>query len=138
MTYTNVISVPAEEHNRYITYITTYPPSGTRVFNAARTALHTLKEHIHVLRKIPQDIPKSSRPRCVVVASHTIGTQPLPHDRDCPQINLVLRGQVRHSHHPAGGNLPSYLRRCVIIESKLHKVNAESKNQLACHMLRLL
>jgi hypothetical protein len=50
---TNVISVPAEEHNRYIIYITTYPPSGTRVFNVARTALHTLKEHIHVLRKIP-------------------------------------------------------------------------------------
>jgi hypothetical protein len=28
MTYANVVSVPAEEHNRYITYITTSPPSG--------------------------------------------------------------------------------------------------------------
>jgi hypothetical protein len=34
-------------------YITTYPPSGARVFNATRTVLHTLREHIHVLRKRP-------------------------------------------------------------------------------------
>jgi hypothetical protein len=25
MSYANVISVPAEEHNRYMTYVTTYP-----------------------------------------------------------------------------------------------------------------
>jgi hypothetical protein len=42
MTYTNMVSVPAEEHNRYITYITTYLPSGTRAFNAIRTTLHML------------------------------------------------------------------------------------------------
>jgi hypothetical protein len=66
MTHANVVSVPAEEHNRYMTYITTYPSSGTRTFNAAWTALHTLRECIHVLRERQQDIP-----RCAVVASHT-------------------------------------------------------------------
>jgi hypothetical protein len=30
-----VVSVPVEEHNRYMTYITTYPPSGAHMFNAA-------------------------------------------------------------------------------------------------------
>jgi hypothetical protein len=53
MTYTNMASIPAEEHNRYMTYITTYPPSGVCVFNAARTILHMLWERIHVLRKKP-------------------------------------------------------------------------------------
>jgi hypothetical protein len=42
MTYANVVSIPVEEHNRYMTYITTYPSSGARAFNVARTALHTL------------------------------------------------------------------------------------------------
>jgi hypothetical protein len=42
----------------HMTYITTYPPSGTHRFNAAWTVLHTLQEHIHVLWKLPQDIPK--------------------------------------------------------------------------------
>jgi 2-keto-3-deoxy-L-rhamnonate aldolase RhmA len=51
MTYVNVISVPTKEHNRYMIYITTYSPSGTRAFNAARTVLHTLREHIHVLKE---------------------------------------------------------------------------------------
>ena len=41
-----MVSVPTEE-DRYNTIITTYPPSGVRVFNAARTALHTLQERIH-------------------------------------------------------------------------------------------
>jgi hypothetical protein len=41
-----------------MTYITTYPPSGAHVFNAAWTALHMLQEHIHILRKWPQDIPR--------------------------------------------------------------------------------
>jgi hypothetical protein len=60
MTYANVVSVPAEKHNWYIfTYITTYPPIDTRVFNAAQTSLHTLQERIHVLRKWPQGIPRS-------------------------------------------------------------------------------
>jgi hypothetical protein len=109
MTYANVVSVPANEHNRYMTYITTHLPSGAHVFNAAWIALHTSRERIHVLRKRPQDIPKSPRPRCAVMASRTIDTQPLPHDRDCPQVGLVLRGWVRDSHHPVGGYLPSYL-----------------------------
>jgi hypothetical protein len=65
MTYTNMVSEPAEEHNSYMTYITTYPPSGARVFKAARIVLHMLRERIHVLRKRPQDIPRPPRPRCV-------------------------------------------------------------------------
>jgi hypothetical protein len=98
-----------------------------------------LREHIHVLKKRPQDIPRSPRSSCAVVASRTIDTQPLPHDRDCPQSNLVLRRRVRDSHHPMGGNLPSYLFIGALLQkSKLHKVNAESKTQLACHLLRLL
>jgi hypothetical protein len=89
-----MVSVPIEEHNRYMTYIITYPPSGARAFNATRTVLHMLRDHIHVLRKRPQDIPRSTRPRCVVVSSRMMDTQPLPHDRDCPQANLILRGWV--------------------------------------------
>jgi hypothetical protein len=107
--YVIVVSVHTEEYNIHITYNTTYPPSGVHMFNAAWTALQTLREHIHVLRKRPQDIPRSTRPRCAVVTSRTTDTQPLPHDRECPQASLVLRGQVRDSHHPVGGYLPSYL-----------------------------
>jgi hypothetical protein len=44
-----MVSVPAEIQNIHITYITTYPPNGAHVFNAAWTALHMLQEHIHVL-----------------------------------------------------------------------------------------
>jgi hypothetical protein len=43
MTYRNMVSVPAEEHNRYMTYITTYPPSGAHAFNAEWTSLDTLQ-----------------------------------------------------------------------------------------------
>jgi hypothetical protein len=107
MTYANVVSVPAEKHNRYMTYITAYPPSGACAFNAA--ALHTLREHIHVLRKRPQDIPRSPRPRCAVMTSRMMDTQPIPHDRDCPKENIVLRGRVQDSHHPTGWYLVSYL-----------------------------
>jgi UTP:GlnB (protein PII) uridylyltransferase len=39
-----------------MTYITTYRPNDARAFNATRTTLHTLREHIHVLRNRPQDI----------------------------------------------------------------------------------
>jgi hypothetical protein len=93
----------------YMIYIITYPSSGARALNAARIVLHTLRERIHVLRKRPQDIPRSPHPRCAVVTSHTIDTQHLLHDRDCPQASLVLRGRIRDSHHPAKGNLHSYL-----------------------------
>jgi hypothetical protein len=130
MTYVNMISIPVEGHNRYITYITTYPPSGTRAFNAAHTVLHTLRERIHVLSKRPQNIHRSPRLRCAVMASHTTDTQPLPHDRDRPQANLVLRERIRDSHHPARGHLPSYL----FVGASLQK----SKFLLACHLLRLL
>jgi hypothetical protein len=57
-----------------MTYITTYPLIGARTFNATRTALHMLREHIHVLRKRPQDIPRSPLTRCVVVTSRMIDT----------------------------------------------------------------
>jgi hypothetical protein len=60
-----------------MTYLTTYPQSGTRAFNNARITLHTLVERIHVLRKRPQDISRSPRPRCMVMASRTTDTQPL-------------------------------------------------------------
>jgi hypothetical protein len=93
----------------YMTYITTYPLSGAHAFNAARTMLYTLRERIHILQKWPQDIPRSTRPRCAVVTSHMTDTQPLLPDRDCPQASLVLRGWVRDSHHPVGGYLTSYL-----------------------------
>jgi hypothetical protein len=139
MTYANVVSVPAEEHNRYMTYITTYPPNGAHAFNVVWTTLQMLQESIHVLRKWPQDISRSPRLRCAVVTRHTMDTQPLPHDRDCSQANLILRGRVQDSHHLARGNLPSYLFIGTSLrKSKLLKVNAESKSQLVCHLLRLL
>jgi hypothetical protein len=72
MTYANVDSIPAKEHNRYMTYITTYPPSGAHVFDVARTVLHTLRERIHVLSKRQHDIPMSPCARCAVVTSRTI------------------------------------------------------------------
>jgi hypothetical protein len=114
-----MVSVPTEEHHIHMTYITTYPPSGAREFNAARIMLHTLQDHIHVLRKRPQGIPRSTRSRCAVVTSHTTDTQPLPHNRGCHQANLILRGRVRDSHHPMKGYLPSYI---VVCES-LQKVS---------------
>jgi hypothetical protein len=43
----------------YMTYITTYTPSGAHMFNAAWTTLHMLHKGIHVLRKWPQNIPRS-------------------------------------------------------------------------------
>jgi hypothetical protein len=79
------------------------------MFNAAWTTLHMLRERIHVLRKIVQDIPRSPRTRCMNVTSRTTDTQPLPHDRDYSQESLILRGWVRDSHHLAGGYLPTYL-----------------------------
>jgi hypothetical protein len=92
-----------------MTYIATYPLSGTCVFNIVRTTMHTLREHIQVLQKRQQDIPRSPRSRCAVVSSRMTDTQPLSHDRDCSQASLVLRGQIRDSYHPAGGYLHSYL-----------------------------
>jgi hypothetical protein len=94
MTYANIVSIPAEEHNRYMIYIIIYPSNKARIFNAAWTMLHTSREHIHVLRKRPQNIPRSPCPKCAVVASRTIDAQPPLHDRDCPQANLILRGRV--------------------------------------------
>jgi hypothetical protein len=92
-----VVSVPAEEYNIHMTYINPYPPSGVHTFNVTRTTLHTLRECIHIFRKRPQDIPNSTSPRCAVLTSHTMDTQPLPHDRDCPQANLDLRGWVKQT-----------------------------------------
>jgi hypothetical protein len=107
-----------------MTYIITYPLSGAHAFNAARTSLYMLRECIHILRKRPQDIPRSPRSRCVVMASQSIDMHPLPHDRDCLQANLILRGRVQDSHHPVGGYLPSDLFVSTSLQkSKLQKVN---------------
>jgi hypothetical protein len=58
LAYAIVVSVPIEKTQyAYMSYITTYPPSGTHTFNAAWTALHTLQEHIHALRKSPAVTP---------------------------------------------------------------------------------
>jgi hypothetical protein len=46
MTYANVVSVPVKEHNRYMTYITIYLPSGACAFDIAQTALHMLQKRI--------------------------------------------------------------------------------------------
>jgi hypothetical protein len=129
MTYANVVSVPAKEHNRYMTYIIIYLPSGACAFDIVQTALHMLQERIQVLSKRPQDILRSPRPRCAVVTSHTTDTQLLPYDRDCPQAKLFLRGWVRDSHHLTGGYLSSYLFIGASLQnSKLYKVSAESKS----------
>jgi hypothetical protein len=64
----------------------------------------------------------------------TMDTQPLPHDRECPQASLVLRERVQESHHSAGGYLHSYLG----IGALLQEINAECKSLLAYHLLRLL
>jgi hypothetical protein len=123
MTYANMDSVPVEKHNIYDKYNHLFP-SGALAFNTVWTALHTLRERIHVLRKWPQDIPRSTCPSCTVVTSRMMYTQPLPHDRDCPQTNLVLRGWVWDLPHPVGGYLPSYLFIGVSLQnSKLQKVN---------------
>jgi hypothetical protein len=74
LTYAIVISVPAEEHNIHITYITTCPTSGAHAFSTAWIALYTLRERIHVLRMRLQDIPRSTCPRCTVVTSRTTDT----------------------------------------------------------------
>jgi hypothetical protein len=73
----------------------------------------------------------SPHPRCTIVASRTTDTQPLSHNR---QAKLVLRGCVQDSYHPVGGYLHSYLVvGASLHNSKLHKVNTESKTKLACH-----
>jgi hypothetical protein len=36
----------------------------------------------------------------LVTTSRMTDTQPLPHDRDCPQASLVLSAWVQDSHHP--------------------------------------
>jgi hypothetical protein len=60
----------------------------------------------------------------MIVTSRTTDTQPLLHDRNYPQASLVLRGQIRDSHHLAGGYFPSYLGVGALLQkSKLQKVN---------------
>jgi hypothetical protein len=102
-----------------MTYIITYPPSDAHTFNAVWTALHTLQEQIHVLRKWPQDIFMSLLTLVRGRDSSHDGLQPSQHDRDCPQANLALRQRIRDSHHQAGGYLPSYIG----VGASLQKVN---------------
>jgi hypothetical protein len=101
------------------TYITTYSSSGAHVFNIAWTTLHMLQERIHVLRKRPQNIPRSLHPRCAVMASRTTDMQLLLHHRHYPHTNLILRGWVQDPHHPTGGYLPSYF----VVDATLQEVN---------------
>jgi hypothetical protein len=106
-TYGNVVSVPTENTTKI--YIWHTSPLIPQVVSM-RLTLHG-QHYIcceNVLRKRPQDIPRSPRLRCAVMASRTTDTQPLLHDRDYPQANLILRGQEQDSHHPAGRYLPSY------------------------------
>jgi hypothetical protein len=70
------------------------------------------------------------------MVSRMTDTQPLPHDRECHQASLILRGRIRDSHHPVGGYLSTYLIVGASLQkSKLYKVNTESKSLLACHLL---
>jgi hypothetical protein len=138
-TYETWLAYLQKTQQIYMTYITTYPPSDVHAFNDVRTTLHTLQKRIHILRKRPQDIPWSPCLRCTIVTSRTTDMQPLPHDRDCRQANLILRGRVQNSHHPTGWYLHSnHVVGASLQNSKLHKVNAESKSLLTCHLLRLL
>jgi hypothetical protein len=76
------------------TYITTYLPSGVHAFNVAWVALHTL-DNVFTSRGMgPQNIPRSSHPRCAVMASHMTDTQSILPNMDCSQASLVLRGWV--------------------------------------------
>jgi hypothetical protein len=104
--YTIVVSIHAEN----TTYIYIYIPQVVIV----RLTLHGHRcihyENVFTsCRRHSQDIPRSPCPRCAVMISRMIDTQPLPHDKDCPQASHVLRGRVWGSHLHAGGNLLSYL-----------------------------
>jgi hypothetical protein len=121
-----------------MTYITTYPPSGTHAFNAAWTTLHTLQERIHVLRKWPQDISRSTHPRYALVTRRTT---------DCSPYCMIGTASSKPRLKATGPEFTSPDRRiltflpwrsCVVIKSKLQKVNIESKFLLTCHLSRLL
>ena len=74
-------------------YITTYPPSGARAFNAARTALHTLRERIHFPCKAHHGkFRRSPRPTCAAkTKSQGEALQPVSFHTACPQVSHVLR-----------------------------------------------
>jgi hypothetical protein len=139
-TYSNVVSVPIENityiYNHTSPLIPQVAPTGLTLHGQSR--IHHEKVFTPC-RRCPQNIPRSPCPRCVVVARRMTDTQPLLNDRYCPQASLILREWVQDSHYLAKGNLPSYLIVGVLLQnSKLHKGNAESKIQLAYHLLRLL
>jgi hypothetical protein len=138
MIYANMISIPIKKY-RYIWH------TSSLILQAAHISLMLHGQYCIRYENVftscirrPQDIPRSPCPRCAVMVSCMTNIQLIPHDMDCPQARLILRGRVRNSHHPTGGNLPSYL--CVgasLQNSKLHKVNTKSKTQLACHLIIL-
>jgi hypothetical protein len=128
-----------QETQIYTTYIKTYPPNGAHSLTLCGQHCIHYENVFTSCRRRPPNIPRSPRPRCAVMASRMTNTQPISHDMVSPQASLVLRGQVRDSHHLTGRNLSSYLFIGASLQnSKLHKVNTESKTQLTCHMLRLL
>jgi hypothetical protein len=113
-----------------MTYMTTYPPSGAHAFNAAWTVLHTLQEHIRVLHKWPQDIPRS--PHVLDARSWLIARRTrIPYR----MIGTVLKETSSWGTGPGfttpSGRILTFLPCpwCVV---------TESKPLLACHLLRLL
>jgi hypothetical protein len=103
------------------------------------SAAYVIRPYSHLAEVDIRHSQVSTLPRYVVVTSRTMDTQPQPHDRDCPQAHLVLREWIQDLHHPTGGNCYSYLFVGASLQkSKLQEVKAESKSQLARHLLILL
>jgi hypothetical protein len=92
MTYSNMVSIPIEKHNKYI-YNHTSPliPQGAPMY----LTLHGQRiiHYENAFTSCRRDHKTRSRhPRCAVMASCTMDLQSLPHDRDYPQASLALRG----------------------------------------------
>jgi hypothetical protein len=86
------------------------------------SASYVIRMYAHLALVATRHSHVSTRPEYALVTSRTMDTQPLQHDRKCPQASLILRGRVRDSHHPVGGYLPSYLVLGVLLQnSKLHE-----------------
>jgi hypothetical protein len=115
MTYSDVVSVPVEKHRYIYNHISPLIPQVAHMCLTLHGQHYICYENVFTsCKRRPKDIPRSPRPRCTVMACHMTDTQPILHDMDYPQASHVLRGWVWDSHHPAGGNLSSYLRNQVV------------------------
>jgi hypothetical protein len=119
LAYTLVVSVPVEEDNIHIHTSPSIP-------QVAPTRLTLRGQHCIRYKNVFTSCISDHKtflglhtPRYTVVTHRTMGMQPLTHDMDCSQANLVLRGRIWDSHHLAEGYLPSYL----IVGASLQKVN---------------